>query len=101
MRWERLFTELEAGLADLEAEERDSFAADLRDGDWAGTSWRELLGGSVVLDVRGVGRVEGEALMVNDQLVQLGSPSVDHVVNVRAVLSVLSSQRRADERSLV
>ena len=59
MRWERLFEDLEARAADLELDERDALVDELRDGDWAQTSWRQLLGGHVVLAVRGADRVEG------------------------------------------
>jgi sRNA-binding regulator protein Hfq len=101
MRWERLFEELEAQSADLELDERDALVDELRDGDWAQTSWRQLLGGRVVLALRGVERVEGVVGTVNQRLVHLQGEAVDHVVNAAAILTVLSSERRADPTGAV
>ncbi|MET0449669.1 MAG: hypothetical protein ABW004_14735 [Aeromicrobium sp.] len=97
MRWDRLFEDLEAQAADIEREERDALVDELRDGDWAETSWRGLLGGTVVLEVRGVGRVEGEVVLVNEHVVHLSGPRADQVVAVPAVMAVHATQRRADE----
>lgn len=94
MRWDRLFADLEGQAAEIEREERDALADELRDGDWADTSWRDLLGGTVVLDVLGAGPVEGVVALVNERIVQLDR---DRVVAARAVVGVRSAQRRADE----
>lgn len=96
MRWDRLFEDLEAQAADLELDERDALVDELRDGDWAQTSWRQLLGGHVVLTVRGADRVEGHVTLVNERLVHLRGDRMDHVVNAAAVMAVHSSERRAD-----
>ena len=101
MRWDRLFEDLEAQAADLELDERDALADELRDGDWAQTSWRRLLGGRVVLTVRGADRVEGVVTLVNERLVQLSGEGTDHVVSVSAVLIVHSAERRADTPTAV
>ena len=101
MRWDRLFTELEARSADLVLDERDALVDELRDGDWAATSWWTLLGGQVVLDVLGHGHVGGQVVLANERLVQLRGERVDHVLSNAAVLAVVSSERRADEISTV
>lgn len=101
MRWDRLFEDLEAQSADLELDERDALVDELRDGDWAQTSWRQLLGGRVVLDVRGADRLEGVVTLVNDRLVHLRSEGMDHVISAAAVLAVHSTERRADAPSAV
>jgi hypothetical protein len=101
MRWDRLFEDLEAQAADLELDERDALVDELRDGDWAQTSWRQLLGGHVVLDVRGADRLEGVVTLVNDRLVHLRSEGTDHVISAAAVLAVHSRERRADASSAV
>jgi PAS domain-containing protein len=101
MRWERLFAELEAQMDDVEMQERDALVEELADGDWAATPWRDLLGGRVVLDVQGHGRLDGEVVLVNQRFVQLRGERVDHIVNASAVLAVLSSERRAVETSRV
>lgn len=101
MRWDRLFEDLEAQAADLELDERDALVDELRDGDWAETSWRHLLGGRVVLAVRGADRIEGYVTLVNDRLVHLRGDSMDHVVNAAAVMVVHSSERRADSSTAV
>ena len=95
MRWDRLFADLEGQAADLELEERDALVTELRDGAWAETSWRDLAGGHVVLEVIGLGRVEGEARLVNEVVIHLVSERVDHVVAGSAVLEVVASERRA------
>ena len=95
MRWDRLFADLEGQAADLELEERDALVSELRDGEWAETSWRDRLGGHVVLQVAGLGRVEGEARLVNEQVVHLASERAEHVVASAAVLEVIAGERRA------
>ena len=101
MRWERLFTELEAQSADLEMQERDALVDELRDGEWAETSWRSLLGGAVTVDVLGVGRIAGECVLVNEHVLQLRSERAEHVISSDAVVAVISSERRADPPSAV
>ena len=101
MRWDRLFDDLEAQAADLELAERDALVDELRDGDWAETSWRQLLGGHVVLAVRGADRIEGDVTLVNDRLVHLRADALDHVVNAAAVMAVHASERRADASTVV
>ncbi|MBC7630621.1 hypothetical protein [Aeromicrobium sp.] len=96
MRWERLFTDLEAQADDVELAERDDLIDELRDGEWAATSWRAMLGGHVALDVRGAGRVDGETVLVNEHVVQLRGGHVDHVISSRAVLSIISSESRGE-----
>ena len=101
MRWDRLFSELEAQAGDLEIQERDALVEELRDGEWAETSWRSLLGGQVVLDVMGLGRVDGAAQLVNAHVIQLTGQHSEYVVDVGAVIAVLATERRADEPSAV
>lgn len=101
MRWDRLFAELEAQGDALEREERDALVEELRDGEWAQTSWRDLLGGWVAVEARGAGRVEGRVVLVNELLVQLTGPGTDHVVATAAVMTVHSAERRADAPTAV
>ncbi len=101
MRWERLFNEIEAQAGDLEMQERDALVEELRDGEWADTSWRSLMGGDVVLDVVGLGRLEGSAVLVNKQIIQLRGERVEHVVSADAVAAVISAERRSDQPSVV
>jgi hypothetical protein len=97
VRWDRLFGDLEAQVADLERDERDALVDELRDGDWSETSWRQLLGGRVSLGVRGVGRVEGEVALVNEHVVQLMGERTAHVIASAAVEVVHAAERRADD----
>jgi hypothetical protein len=101
VRWDRLFADLEGQAADLEIEERDALVSELREGEWAGTSWHELLGGQVVLEVSGLGRVEGEARLVNERVVHLESERAEHVVATSAVLEVIATERRAAPPTVV
>jgi hypothetical protein len=101
VRWDRLFADLEGQAADLELQERDALVTELRDGEWAETSWRDLAGGHIVLDVVGLGRVEGEAQLVNETVVHLVSERVEHVVATSAVLEVVETGRRASAPTTV
>lgn len=101
MRWERLFSELEAQSGDLDMQERDALVDELRDGEWAETTWRSLLGGNVVVDVLGVGRIAGECVLINQHVLQLKSERTEHVISSNAVVAVISSERRADPSSTV
>ena len=101
MRWDRLFADLEGQAADLELEERDALVTELRDGEWAETSWRDLAGGDVVLDVVGLGRVEGETRLVNETVIHLESERMEHVVATSAVLEVVATERRASAPTTV
>lgn len=101
VRWDRLFADLEGQAADLELEERDALVGELRDGDWAGTAWRDLMGGRVSVEVQGVGRLDGLVTLVNDTLLCLEGDAIDHVVAASAVLVVHDTGRRADEQSIV
>lgn len=82
-------------------QDRDALVEELRDGEWADTSWRSLLGGHVVLDVVGMGRVDGSVMLVNEHIVQLRGEQIAHVIGTRAVAAVISAERRADEPSVV
>jgi hypothetical protein len=95
VRWDRLFADLEGQAADLELEERDALVSELRDGQWGETSWRDLAGGHVVLEVVGLGRVEGDVTLANEHVVHLTSDQVEHVVASAAVLDVVAGERRA------
>ncbi len=101
MRWDRLFADLEGQAADLELEERDALVSELRDGEWAETSWRDLVGGHVVLLVAGLGRVEGETRLVNEQVVHVSTERAEHVVAGAAVLEVMAGQHRASAPTAV
>ena len=101
MRWEQLFNELEAQAADIEVQERDALVEELRDGEWAHTSWRSLLGGAVVLDVLGMGRIHGTAVLVNNHVVQVRTEQAHHVISTAAVVAVISHERRAEPLSVV
>lgn len=101
MRWERLFRELEAQAGDLEVQERDLMVEELRDGEWAETPWRALLGGAVVLEVLGAGRVAGECVLANERVVQLRAERVEHVISSPAITCIISAQRRAVAPSAV
>lgn len=101
VRWDRLFADLEGQVGDLELEERDALVGELRDGGWAETSWRDLLGGHVVLQVAGLGRVEGEAGLVNEHVIHVAAERFEHVVAAAAVVEIVSSERRAAATSSV
>ncbi len=101
MRWDRLFADLEAEVSEIEKAETEGLAADLRDEIWAATSWRDLVGGQVLLEVRGAGQIAGEMAAVNEHLVRVRGTLVDHLVAGRAVTSVLRTERRADPPSRI
>ena len=95
MRWDRLFADLEAGSEDVAAEDRDVLVAELTDEDWAATSWLQLLGGRVVLDVEGEQRVEGDLRSRGAEVLRVASAQHDVVVAVARVVAVVSAGARA------
>jgi hypothetical protein len=101
VRWDRLFEDLEGQADELEREERDALVDELRDGAWTETRWRHLLGGRVAVEIIGGARVEGEVVLVNDQVLQISGTRTDHVVSAAAVLVVQAAERRADETGRV
>ena len=54
-----------------------------------------------MLEVTGLGRVEGEARLANDRVVHLVSGRAEHVVARAAVLEVIASERRASAPTAV
>lgn len=101
MRWEKLFADLEGAADDDALAERDALVNDLRDGERAETSWQQLTGGQVVLDVVGFGRIEGEVLSGNARLIHLRSQQAHLLVNPACVMAVLSSAQHAGTNSVV
>lgn len=95
MRWERLFAELEATGSDDALLERDALVAELRDEEWGRTGWRDLLAGTVDLDVEGVGRLVGEVGFATEHLVQVRAAGRENLVATAAVLSVSTTTQRA------
>lgn len=89
MRWERLFEELELQGSDEAHLEHQALADDLRDGEWATTAWRSLLGGAPTLEIEGVGPVTMEVLAVSDDVL-VGE---DRVVAVSAIHGVTGGTR--------
>lgn len=100
MRWDKLFADLESQIGEDALIERDALIDELREGEWASTTWSELCGGWVVLWVAGA-RVEGEVVSHNDQVLHLRGPGSDFVVSPGAVQEIVSTTRRADKVSAV
>jgi len=94
MRWDRLFADLEGEADHLSRVERDALVAELTDETWGKTTWLELLGGSVVLDVRGIGHVTGELAGVHDRLLRLRGDAGDRLIATSAVVEVVQSGHR-------
>lgn len=101
MRWDRLFADLEATSVELERSEAEGLADDLRDEIWAETSWRDLVGGQVVLEVRGAGQVAGQVAAISQRLLRLRAGTGGHLVSCPAVTGVLATERRADPPSRI
>ncbi|MGJ9421124.1 hypothetical protein [Aeromicrobium sp. CF3.5] len=101
MRWDRLFADLEAVSVEIAKSEAEGLAGDLRDEIWAETSWRDLIGGQVVLEVSGAGQVTGEVAAINERLIRLRAGMGGHLVACSAVSGVLAAERRADPPSRI
>ena len=101
MRWDRLFADLEAAADDEELLEREALVAELRDEEWARTSWRALVAGEVELEVAGAGTLAGRVTFVNDRLVRLSSGRHEHVVACASVRALTGGEGRAAEPSPV
>lgn len=93
-RWDRLFAEVESAATEAHADERDALARDLVDQQWAAVGWRDLLGGNVVLDVEGLGQVDGPVRYAGDLVViDRGGPWL--AIVPEAVLAVSSADGRS------
>lgn len=101
MRWEKLFTDLEGMAGDDALAERDALVHDLRDGERAAMTWRQLVGGQVSFEVAGAGRVDGSVQSGNDLVIHVLTDRAHVLVNPDAVMAVLSSSRRATKSSTV
>ncbi len=95
MRWERLFSDVEAEVEEIEREERDALAQELGDEEWAATSWAEVLGGEVELEIDALGRVRGRLERRTAGLLGLSSGPRDLLVPHHAVRQVVSTQERS------
>lgn len=89
MRWERLFGELENALSDDTKLEHEFLASELRDEEWAATSWTDLLGGTVQLTVRGHGALSVEVEVLADGVLA----TAHHLIRWVAVESFTPGQR--------
>lgn len=89
-----MFAELEAGLDDESDRDRDALADELTAEAWAAVCWRDLLGGHAVIEVEGVGRVEGDVEFAGAELLHLAGAGADVLVRTGAVLAVLDPGAR-------
>ncbi|WP_050760884.1 hypothetical protein [Aeromicrobium marinum] len=94
MRWDRLFADLEARAEGEDLDERDVLVSELLDGEWSGTGWNDLLDGAVVLDVAGLGRVEGVVRLATPTLVRLDVGTHTLVVDLGAVRGLVTDGSR-------
>lgn len=101
MRWDRLFTEIEASAADDELVERDALVEDLREGELAATTWRQLTGGRVCLEVAALGRIEGDLLSANEVLLHLQTAQAHVLINPVSVMAIVHTTKRAGRQSAV
>jgi hypothetical protein len=92
MRWERLFTELEAEAAELAGQDREAEIADRTRAEVARTTWvdriRAGIGTSVRLRLLGADLVEGTVLQVGTDWLLLRAGANDVLVPVHAVVGV-------------
>lgn len=94
MRWDRLFSELEQSLADEARLEHEALADELRDEQWAATSWSAMLGGRVELELCGGARVHGPVELIGRDVV-----ATDTTIVFRdAVVAVRNGQRAGSPR---
>jgi hypothetical protein len=92
MRWERLFTDLEAEVAELAGQDREAEIADRTRAEVARTSWvdrvRAAIGSSVRFRLLGADMVEGTVLQVGSDWLLLRAGAHDVLVPVGAVVGV-------------
>ena len=99
MRWERLFDEIEQQSIDLAAMERDALAADLESERWQQTSWRDLVGGLVELDVEGVGVLQGRVRNVAELIEIESDGRITWIDPVRVVAATIANRKWAIRRN--
>ncbi len=97
MRWDRLFADLEASVADDEAAERDVVADELTDEEWSGLSSRDLIWGQVEVEVRPTGWLAGRVDQASDDVIVLETGARGDVLIARqAIVAWRGGQGRAD-----
>lgn len=101
MRWEKLFADLEGIVDDEALTERDALITELRDGERAATSWQQLVGGAVCLEVAGIGRIDGTVQSGNDCVIAMLTDRAHILVNPVAVMAVLGAAQRAAQPTMV
>lgn len=99
MRWERLFSDLEAEAAELAGQDREAEIADRTRAEVARSSWidrvRAAVGISVRLRLLGADMVEGTVLQVGADWLLLRAGANDVLVPVHAVVGVEGTPARA------
>lgn len=102
MRWEQLIADLQLQAELIGDDERDAIAEDLRDEEWAKTSWLDLVAGRVVLDVHECGLVQGDFEFLDSPVIVLSGPREIQLIQVQAVRALVRSDVDArDPLSLV
>lgn len=101
MRWEKLFADLEGIVDDETLTERDALITELRDGERAATTWQQLTGGDVSLEVIGVGRIDGVVQSGNDHVIHVLTDRAHLLVSPFALMAVLSASQRAAKPTAV
>lgn len=101
MRWEKLFADIEGMVDDDALVDRDALVNDLREGERAATTWQQLIGGDVSLEVAGAGRIDGAVQSGNDHVIHVLTDRAHMLVNPAAVMAVVSSTARAAKPTVV
>ncbi|MFT4298821.1 MAG: hypothetical protein QM597_04190 [Aeromicrobium sp.] len=86
MRWQRLFDELEASVADEEALEREALVHDLVDEEWAQASSCDLIWGGVAVEAQGAGWIEGRVQRASRDFVVVEAAAGGETVVARSAI---------------
>lgn len=96
MRWERFFEDLSGQADDQEKLERDALANDVREEQWAQTSWADMLVMSRSVHMAGAGEFSGRIDAVGPVMFHLTTATNEHLMHMSGVRALIAgpSHRR-------
>lgn len=88
VRWERLWDDLSGLADDHEKLEREELAGQVRDEQWADTSWEQLLTAATEIEVAGAGRLSGRVDAIGTHMFGVTTQPREYLVSLAAVRSL-------------
>lgn len=88
VRWERLLGDLSGLADDHEKLEREELAGQVRDEQWADTSWRQLLIAARRIEIAGTGQLSGYVSAIGTDMFGFVTQAREYLVSLASVRAV-------------